>query len=88
MHRSALTQLGRSHFVIVTFHRPPPGRGVGGSSRLGGFGRVAANEIQRRVVGLAGLYEGVISVLGQISALAPKQQCENELRLSAIASHT
>jgi hypothetical protein len=55
---------------------------------LGGFGRVAANEIQRRVVGLAGLYEGVISVLGQISALAPKQQCENELRLSAIASHT
>jgi hypothetical protein len=34
------------------------------SLRLGyGFGRVAANEIQRRVVGLAGLF----SVLGQSS---------------------
>jgi hypothetical protein len=53
---------------------PSAGRGVGGSSRWGGFGRVAENEIQRRVVGLAGLYEGVISVLGLISALAPKRQ--------------
>jgi hypothetical protein len=49
---------------------------------LGGFGRVAANEIQHRVVGLVGLYEGVILGARPNFALSPKRQCETNYGLA------